>query len=83
MVSKLNDCVGNTMSERDELNKDDALKLVGLFQLIKNNNSCGISFYRKGQIANLENDHDDEFGCFFTNVKSFNWSWLYKEEIKI
>ena len=28
MVSKLNDCVGNTMSERDELNKDDALNFM-------------------------------------------------------
>ena len=41
--------VGNTMSERDELNKDDALKLVGSFIPTnkKTTASCRISFYRK------------------------------------
>lgn len=30
MVSKLKDCIGNVLSERDGLNKPDALRLVGL-----------------------------------------------------
>ena len=57
MVSKLNDCVGNTMSERDELNKDDALKLVGFIPTNKKQQLvAGSHFIEKGQIANLEND---------------------------
>ena len=57
MVSKLNDCIGNTMSEREELNKENTLKLVGFIPTNKNQSLvAGSHFIEKGQTENLEND---------------------------
>ena len=57
MVSKLNDCIGNTMSESEELNKENTLKLVGFIPTNKNQSLvAGSHFIEKGQTENLEND---------------------------
>ena len=57
MVSKMNDCIGNTMSEREVFNRKDVLKLVGfaptnkIYSLV-----AGSHFISRGQKATLEND---------------------------
>ena len=57
MVSKLNDCIGNTMSERKEFNRKDALKLVGFIPTDEMQSLvAGSHFISKGKTATLEND---------------------------
>jgi len=57
MVSKKKDFIGNTLSERVELNQEDGLELVGFFPtdrklLLK----AGAHFISAGKIANTQND---------------------------
>ena len=57
MVSKLNDCIGNTMSEREGFNQKAALKLVGFAPTNKMQSLvAGSHFISKGKPAKLEND---------------------------
>ena len=57
MVSKLNDCIGNTMSEREEFNRQAVLKLVGFSPTNKMQSLvAGSHFISKGKPAKLEND---------------------------
>ncbi len=57
MISKKNDCVGNSMSERDKLNAKEILKLVGFKPVDKSNNlQAGAHFFSKTSNYNMEND---------------------------
>ena len=57
MVSKKKDCIGNTLSERPEMNRDDAIKLVGFQPVDKSQTlKAGAHFIEKGATANTEND---------------------------
>ncbi|MGR3344337.1 MAG: sarcosine oxidase subunit alpha family protein [Paracoccaceae bacterium] len=57
MVSKKNDCIGNTLSERPELNRDDATKLMG-FRPVNRSEMlvAGAHFIAKGDEANMASD---------------------------
>ena len=57
LVSKKKDCIGNVLSQREELNKDDALKLVGFRPVDwEQSFSAGSHFIAVGAEQNLEND---------------------------
>ena len=57
MVSKKKDCIGNTLSERPGLNRDDAWKLVGLVPVDRSLQlNGGAHFLNKGAEANMDND---------------------------
>ena len=57
MVSKLNDCIGNTMSERDGFNRKDVLKLVGFTPTNEMHSLvAGSHFISRGKKVALEND---------------------------
>lgn len=57
MVSKKKDCIGNTLSERIELNRDDVVKLVGFRPVDRSEKlSAGSHFINKGETPNTEND---------------------------
>jgi len=57
MVSKLNDCIGNTMSEREQIDGKAVLKLVGFAPTNKMQSLvAGSHFISKGKPAKLEND---------------------------
>ena len=57
MVSKLNDCIGNTMSERDGFNIKDVLKLVGFTPTNEMHSLvAGSHFISRGKKVALEND---------------------------
>ena len=57
MVSKKKDCIGNTLSERPELNRDDAISLMG-FRPVNRSKMlvAGAHFITKGDKANMAND---------------------------
>ncbi len=57
MVSKKKDCIGNTLSERPDLNRDDGLAMMG-FRPVDRTKAlkAGAHFVAKGQAANTEND---------------------------
>ncbi len=56
-VSKKKDCIGKTLSERPDLNREDAIRLVG-FQPVDKSKPllAGSHFINKGDVANMEND---------------------------
>ncbi len=57
MVSKKKDSIGNIMSERPNLVREDANRLVGFVPVDKNYMlSAGAHFIRKGQTSTTEND---------------------------
>ena len=57
MVSKKKDCIGNTLSERDGLNHDDALNLVGFRPVHRNESfAAGSHLINEGDKANASND---------------------------
>lgn len=57
MVSKKKDCIGNTLSEREGLNRDDGLTLVGFRPVDRDNAlAAGAHFITKGDEANMAND---------------------------
>ena len=57
MVSKNKDCIGNTLSERPEMNREDAIKLVG-FRPVNTSDAlkAGAHLIEKGAAAITEND---------------------------
>ncbi|MCV2872312.1 sarcosine oxidase subunit alpha family protein [Defluviimonas sp. WL0050] len=57
MVSKKKDSIGSTLSEREGLNRDDALNLVG-FRPVDRSRAfvAGSHFINKGDVANAAND---------------------------
>ena len=57
MVSKKKDCIGNTLSERPELNREDGLALVGFFPVNRDDElMAGAHFVKQDNAATLEND---------------------------
>ena len=56
-VSKKKDCIGKTLSQRPELNRDDAIRLVG-FKPVDHSQPllAGSHFISKGETANMAND---------------------------
>lgn len=72
MVSKKKDCIGNVLSEREELNREDGLALVGFKPIDPSHNlQAGAHFVAKGKTAITENDegwmtsvaYSPELGC--------------------
>ncbi len=57
MVSKKKDCIGNTLSERPEMNREDAIRLVG-FKPVNPAEAlnAGAHFIAKGDMATMAND---------------------------
>lgn len=56
-VSDKKDCIGKTLSQRPELNRDDAIRLVGFKPLKKKDTLlAGSHFITKGKEANMDND---------------------------
>ena len=56
-VSKKKDCIGKMLSLRDEMNLDDAIRLVGLKPVdLTKPLAAGAHFITKGDTANTEND---------------------------
>jgi sarcosine oxidase subunit alpha len=57
MVSKKKDCIGNTLSERPGLNREDGLALMGFRPVDRTKPlSAGAHFIATGRQANTEND---------------------------
>jgi len=57
MVSKKKDCIGNTLSEREALNREDGLALVGFKPVDPGVDLvAGAHFVAKGKTQTLEND---------------------------
>ena len=57
MVSKTKDSIGNTLSERPGMNRDDAIKLVGLRPVDRSKSlSAGAHFVERKTQATTEND---------------------------
>jgi len=57
MVSKKKDCIGNTLSERAQMNHDNAIRLVGLRPIDRSETlNAGAHFFNKG--ATLETGND-------------------------
>ena len=57
MVSKKKDCIGNTLSERAELNREDNLELVGFFPVDRSKAlKAGAHFISADNEANTKND---------------------------
>lgn len=57
MVSKKKDCIGNTLSERPYLNREDRLELVGFIPVNRKDSlRAGMHFISIGNDPNTEND---------------------------
>ncbi len=57
MVSKQKDCIGNTLSERSELNRQDGLSLTGFRPVNRTETlNAGAHFIEVGQARTMEND---------------------------
>lgn len=57
MVSKAKDCIGNTLSEREHMNREDDLRLVGFKPVDRSQAlSSGAHLLAKGAKANMDND---------------------------
>lgn len=57
MVSKKKDCIGNTLSERPGLNRDDGYSLVGFQPVnIEDSLDAGAHFFSRAAEINTEND---------------------------
>ncbi len=57
MVSKKKDCIGNTLSERPELNREDGLKLMGFRPLDRSREvAAGAHLFARGRPATMAND---------------------------
>ncbi|MDA4844471.1 sarcosine oxidase subunit alpha family protein [Hoeflea poritis] len=57
MVSKKKDCIGNTLSERSHLNREDGLALMGFAPVMRNEHlSAGAHFTSRDKPATTEND---------------------------
>ena len=56
-VSKKKDCIGKTLSQRPELNRDDAIRLVGFKPMDRSQPLlAGSHFITKGETTNMAND---------------------------
>ena len=56
-VSKKKDCIGKTLSQRPELNRDDAIRLVGFKPVDRSQPLlAGSHFITKGETTNMAND---------------------------
>jgi len=57
MVSKQKDCIGNVLSERPDLNREDGLRLVGFRPVDRAESlTTGAHFLQRGKAATTEND---------------------------
>lgn len=57
MVSKKKDCIGNVLSEREDMNRDDAVELVGFVPVDRSKSlNAGAHFVAAGKAPTLEND---------------------------
>jgi len=57
MVSQKKDCIGNVLSQREEMIRDDDVKLVGFRPVDRSKNLiAGSHFISKGDAANMAND---------------------------
>ncbi len=57
MVSKKKDCIGNTLSERPEMNREDGLELMGFRPVDRSQElSAGAHFLAPGAEATMDND---------------------------
>ncbi|MDG2475071.1 MAG: sarcosine oxidase subunit alpha family protein [Paracoccaceae bacterium] len=57
MISKKNDCVGNIMSEREEFDDKDGLRLVGFKPMTRSQQlKAGAHFFSKGKKYNMDTD---------------------------
>jgi len=57
MISKKNDCVGNIMSEREDFNSENGLRLVGFKPTNRSQQlKAGAHFFSAGKNYNMEND---------------------------
>jgi sarcosine oxidase subunit alpha len=57
MVSKKKDSIGSILSERPEMNREDAIRLVGFQPVNKAEKlTAGAHFINKGDTANMDND---------------------------
>jgi len=57
MISSKKDCIGNTLSKRPELIREDAIKLVGFRPVDRTKKlAAGAHFINKDDIANTKND---------------------------
>ena len=57
MVSKKKDCIGNTLSERPELNRDDGLTMMGFRPVDRSQDlRAGAHFIAKGKARTMAND---------------------------
>ena len=57
MVSKKKDCIGNTLSEREDMNREDGLSLVGFKPVDRSVGlTAGAHFVAEGAEATTEND---------------------------
>ncbi len=56
-VSKTKDCIGKVLSQRSELLRDDAIRLVGFVPVDRTRPlTAGAHFLNKGDVANMAND---------------------------
>ncbi|MDH3659110.1 MAG: sarcosine oxidase subunit alpha family protein [Alphaproteobacteria bacterium] len=57
MVSKKKDCIGNTLSERPELNSEDGFRLMGFKPVDRSQSiAAGAHLFAQGKEATMEND---------------------------
>ena len=57
MVSKKKDCIGNTLSERPELSREDGFRLIGFKPVDRSQAiAAGAHLFTRGKAANMEND---------------------------
>ena len=57
MVSKKKDCIGNTLSERENLNREDGISLVGFRPVNRSDElKAGAHFIAKGKAVEMTND---------------------------
>jgi sarcosine oxidase subunit alpha len=57
MVSRQKDCIGNSLSQRAELNRDDGLALMGFRPVNRSEQlTAGAHFIARGRDATMEND---------------------------
>ncbi|RDD60308.1 sarcosine oxidase subunit alpha family protein [Ferruginivarius sediminum] len=57
MVSKKKDCIGNKLSERPEMNREDGLRMVGFRPVDRSRSlTAGAHFIPRGAVASMETD---------------------------
>ncbi len=57
LVNKNKDCIGKVLSQRPEMMRDDAIRLVGFVPVDRTQPlAAGAHFINRGEVANMEND---------------------------